>query len=102
MNTLLGLWLTGAAAVLAVYAGCQAELAVFLFAVSWNFYLYLYLYLCLYLYLYFGFILVRWMSSQARCVSFCCELEFVFVFRVYLYAGCQAELAVFLFGVSWN
>ena len=36
VNTLLGLWLTGAAAVLAVYAGCQAELAVFLFAVSWN------------------------------------------------------------------
>ena len=34
VNTLLGLWLTGAAAVLAVYAGCQAELAVFLFAVS--------------------------------------------------------------------
>ena len=39
VNTLLGLWLTGAAAVLAVYAGCQAELAVFLFAVSWNLYL---------------------------------------------------------------
>jgi len=34
VNTLLGLWLTGAAAVLAVYAGCQAELAVFLFAVA--------------------------------------------------------------------
>ena len=34
LNTLLGLWVTGAAAVLAVYAGCQAELAVALFAIS--------------------------------------------------------------------
>ena len=34
VNTMLGLWLTGLAAVLAVYAGCQAELAVSLFAVA--------------------------------------------------------------------
>ena len=34
LNTLLGLWVTGAAAVLAVYSGCQAELAVALFAIS--------------------------------------------------------------------
>jgi len=30
----LGLWVTAAAAVLAVYVGCQAELAVFLFAIA--------------------------------------------------------------------
>ena len=34
LNTMLGLWLTGLASVLAVYAGCQAELAVALFAVA--------------------------------------------------------------------
>jgi ACS family sodium-dependent inorganic phosphate cotransporter-like MFS transporter 5 len=34
LNTLLGLWVTAAAAILAVYAGCRAELAVTLFAVS--------------------------------------------------------------------
>ena len=34
VNTLLGLWVSAAAAVLAVYAGCQAELAVSLFAVA--------------------------------------------------------------------
>ena len=42
LNTLLGLWLTGAAAVLAVYAGCHAELAVFLFAVLQLDFLFLY------------------------------------------------------------
>ena len=42
LNTLLGLWLTGAAAVLAVYAGCHAELAVFLFAVLELDFLFLY------------------------------------------------------------
>ena len=31
---MLGLWVTGLASVLAVYAGCQAELAVSLFAVA--------------------------------------------------------------------
>ena len=34
LNTLLGLWVTAAAAVLAVYAGCSAELAVTLFAIA--------------------------------------------------------------------
>ena len=34
INTMLGLWVTGLASVLAVYAGCQAELAVSLFAVA--------------------------------------------------------------------
>ena len=34
INTMLGLWVTGLASVLAVYAGCQAELAVALFAVA--------------------------------------------------------------------
>ena len=34
INTILGLWVTGACAVLAVYSGCQAELAVTLFALA--------------------------------------------------------------------
>ena len=34
LNTLLGLWVTGATAVLAVYSGCHAELAVALFAIT--------------------------------------------------------------------
>ena len=34
VNTVLGLWLTGLCVVLAVYAGCHAELAVTLFALA--------------------------------------------------------------------
>ena len=34
INTVLGLWLTGLCVVLAVYAGCQAELAVTLFVLA--------------------------------------------------------------------
>ena len=34
INTILGLWVTGTCAVLAVYSGCQAELAVTLFALA--------------------------------------------------------------------
>ena len=34
INTILGLWLTGACSVLAVYSGCRAELAVTLFALA--------------------------------------------------------------------
>ena len=34
MNTIMGLWLPGACALLAVVAGCQAELAVVLFALA--------------------------------------------------------------------
>ena len=34
INTFLGLWVTGLCSVLAVYSGCQAELAVTLFALA--------------------------------------------------------------------
>ena len=34
LNTLVGLWVTGLASLLAVYSGCRAELAVGLFAVA--------------------------------------------------------------------
>ena len=34
LNTVIGLWVTGACAVLATYAGCNAELAVALFALA--------------------------------------------------------------------
>merc|ERR1719431_391802 len=34
VNTVIGLWVTGACAVLATYAGCHAELAVTLFALA--------------------------------------------------------------------
>jgi len=34
INTFIGLWVTGACVVLAAYVGCQAELAVFLFALA--------------------------------------------------------------------
>jgi len=34
LNTFLGMWVSAAAAVLAVYAACEAELAVFLFAIA--------------------------------------------------------------------
>ena len=34
INTILGLWVTGACGVLAVYSGCNAELAVTLFALA--------------------------------------------------------------------
>ena len=34
VNTVIGLWVTGACAVLATYAGCNAELAVSLFALA--------------------------------------------------------------------
>lgn len=34
LNTFLGLWVTAAASVLAVYAGCRTELALFLFALA--------------------------------------------------------------------